>query len=79
MKIITAPEFEQITADPSAYYKTPDDVVADHRLTKAQKIMLLKLWAFDAHQIEVAQEENMIGDASPLRQILLLLHALEEK
>ena len=79
MKIIASSEFEQMTADPSACYKTPDALVADHRLTHAQKITLLKLWAFDAREIEVAQEENMIGEASPLHQILLLLRRLEGK
>lgn len=77
MRPISHHIFEQITSDPSAHYRVPEDVVKDERLTKAQKIMVLKLWAFDAKEIEVAQEENMIGEASPLQQILLLLRDIQ--
>ncbi len=77
MMTITASEFEHIMSDPSASYKIPDEVVYDQRLTLEQKKMILKIWAFDAREIEVAQEENMRGDASPLRQVLLALRQLD--
>ncbi len=77
MSTITPAELEQIMIDPSAAYVAPEDVLHDKRLSREQKKMVLKLWAFDAREIEVAQEENMRGDASPLRQVLLALRKLE--
>ena len=74
---INKTEFEHILNDPSAVYRQPEDVAQDERLSREEKIKILKQWAFDAQEIEVAQEENMIGDASPLRQVLLVLHQLE--
>lgn len=76
MEKITTQDFEQIMSDPSASYQIPDEVVYDKRLTLEQKKMILKIWAFDAQEIEVAQEENMRGEASPLRQVLLALRQL---
>ncbi|OGT67831.1 MAG: hypothetical protein A3J38_02180 [Gammaproteobacteria bacterium RIFCSPHIGHO2_12_FULL_45_9] len=77
MTNISKDELERILADPSSCYKIPDEVLYDKRLTLEQKKMILKVWAFDAREIEVAQEENMRGDASPLRQVLLALRQLE--
>lgn len=70
-------EFERIIDDPSAAYAQPEDVLHDGRLSREEKITILKQWAFDAREIEVAQEENMLGEASPLRQVLLVLHEIE--
>lgn len=74
---MTASEFERILSDPSANYGVPDEVVHDKRLSLEQKKTILKVWAFDAREIEVAQEENMLGEASSLRQILLALRQLK--
>lgn len=71
-------EFERIINDPSAVYQQPEDVLRDERLSRAERIAILKQWAFDAREIEVAQEENMRGDASVLRQVLLALHQVEQ-
>ena len=70
-------DFDQVMNDPSAYYATPGDVLRDNQLTRDQKIAVLKLWAFDAQEIEVAQAENMQGEASILQQVLLALHRLQ--
>lgn len=61
MSHINEKEFERILADPSATFKMPDDVLHDERLSRKQKIAILKLWAFDEHELEVAEEENMRG------------------
>ncbi|OGT48002.1 MAG: hypothetical protein A3E82_04375 [Gammaproteobacteria bacterium RIFCSPHIGHO2_12_FULL_38_11] len=76
MSPITQIEFEQILNDPSSSYAHPDDVLRDSRLSREQQRAILKLWAFDAREIEVAQAENMLGDASPLHQVLLALNKL---
>ncbi|MCX7125756.1 MAG: hypothetical protein NTU49_08475 [Gammaproteobacteria bacterium] len=70
-------EFNQILNDPSSAYTLPVEVVHDKRLSREQKIAVLKLWAFDAREIEIAQEENMRGDASPLHQVLIALKKVE--
>ncbi|OGT32742.1 MAG: hypothetical protein A3C44_00510 [Gammaproteobacteria bacterium RIFCSPHIGHO2_02_FULL_39_13] len=76
---ISQSELERIMADPSAVYQRPEDVLSDSRLSHKQKVSVLKQWAFDAREIEVAQTENMRGEASPLHQILVILHQLEEQ
>lgn len=75
---INKAELERILTDPSAAYQQPEAVLRDARLSREEKILVLKQWAFDAHEIEVAQEENMLGDASPLHQVLLALHEIEK-
>lgn len=75
--MITQEAFQHILIDPSAAYEKPEDVVSDKRLTSAQKITILKLWAFDAREIEVAQEENMRGEPSALQHVLEVLHTLK--
>ena len=79
MSTLTKKEFDEILNDPSACYAMPDDVLHDQRLSHQQKMAVLKLWAFDAREIEVAQEENMRGGPSPLRQVLLALNKLTDK
>ena len=81
---ITETDFEKLCADPSAHYKHPEAVVKDDRLTRSQKIAVLKLWAFDAHEMEVAQEENMQptqngNGTGHLHEVLKVLRGLEEK
>lgn len=73
-------EFEHIMADPSAAYKAPEDVPADNRLSYEQQIKILKQWAYDEREIEVAEEENMRPEAKPtiLDRVLVVLHQLEE-
>lgn len=45
--------------DPTAVFEAPADVLADQRLTKAQKIEILRRWEYDACEISVAEEEGM--------------------
>ena len=39
----------------------PSDVVSDLELTRDQKIEILRRWEFDAHELEVAEEEEEAG------------------
>ena len=73
-------EFEHIMADPSAAYSAPEDVVTDTRLSREQKIKILKQWVYDEREIEVAEEENMRPEAKPtiLDRVLIVLHRLEQ-
>ncbi len=72
-------EFSHIMTDPSAAFQAPEDILLDARLSREQKIAVLKQWAFDAREIEVAEDENMRTEAKPtiLHQVLVVLHQLE--
>lgn len=43
--------------DPTMVFKDPQEVVATEELTRDQKIEILRRWEYDAHQLEVAEEE----------------------
>lgn len=67
---------ERAMHDPAAVFAHPEDVV-DARLTNQQKIAILNDWAYDARELEVAEEEGMVGTTeSSLHQILLSLKRL---
>lgn len=80
MSTITKDEFERIISDPSSSYEFPQDVLLDERLSREEKIVVLKQWAFDERELEVAEEENMRGDSAPLvlDQIMIILHQIEQ-
>lgn len=62
--------------DPAAVFARPKDVI-DAPLTKQQKISILNSWAYDARELEVAEEEGMVGTTqSSLHQILESLKRL---
>jgi len=66
--------------DPQSYYKTPDEVIVDARLTREEKIAVLKRWAFDAREREMAESENM-GGSEPfvhLHAVLVALRRVEQ-
>ena len=70
-------EIQRALLDPPAVYQTPGDVLSDQRLTKAQKVEILRRWEYDACEISVAEDEGMIGrDGKLLREILLALESL---
>lgn len=72
------PSTDVIIKDPVKHYGAPRDVVADARLTRAEKRRILESWALDAQLITVAEEENMAGPKRPgLRDVKLALLELE--
>ncbi len=46
--------------DPASVYKLPSNVLVDDTLTRAEKIDILRRWAYDEREKAVAEEENMI-------------------
>lgn len=69
---------EAILKDPDKHFRSPSEVLADARLTHAQKRRVLESWAVDAQLIAVADEENMTGSERPhLREVKLALLELE--
>jgi hypothetical protein len=64
--------------DPTMVFKDPKEVVANAELTRDQKIEILRRWEYDAHQLEVAEEEAGMGILSPdmLDRVIQALHTL---
>ena len=57
--------------DPTSVFENPEEVVTAKALTRADKIAILKSWAYDARELEVAEEEGMPGGGqSVLSQVL---------
>ncbi len=64
--------------DPTMVFKDPNEVVASDELTRDQKIKILRRWEYDAHQLEVAEEEAGMGVRRPeiLDRVFQALHTL---
>lgn len=64
--------------DPTLVYTDPSEVVADVELTRDQKIEILSRWEYDAHELEVAEEEAgmPVGNPEMFDLIVDALHAL---
>ncbi len=50
-------DIKKVMLDPTKVFKHPSEVVADLELTRDQKIEILRGWEYDAHELEVAEEE----------------------
>lgn len=62
---------------PSSVFDSPDAVVDDPRLTREQKLDILRSWEYDAAEVSVAVEEGMRGpDSDLLRRVLLAITRL---
>lgn len=45
--------------NPAAFFKAPSEVALAKELSTEEKIEILQRWAYDEHEKEVAEEENM--------------------
>ncbi|MFO7812132.1 MAG: hypothetical protein R6V21_04115 [Pelovirga sp.] len=64
--------------NPADIYHDPNQVLQDESLTQEEKMKILKQWEYDARELEVAEEENMAGDApSMLGEVLKAILKLE--
>ena len=61
--------------DPTMVFKDPEEVVVNAELTRDQKIEILRRWEYDAHQLEVAEEEAGMAVLRP-EMLDLVLQAL---
>lgn len=64
--------------DPTIVYGDPREVVSDEDLTRDQKVEILRRWEYDAHELEVAEEEAGMAMGRPelLERVIEALHAL---
>jgi hypothetical protein len=72
---------DEALADVGKVYRHPQAVFDDARLTRAEKIKLLKQWEYDLRELQVAAEENMTGpgmgqNAELLRSVRECLNGL---
>jgi len=54
-------DVEKAKLDPTSVFAHPHDVLMNDSLSRDQKIDILRRWAYDAREIEVADDENMGG------------------
>lgn len=66
-------DIDKALLDPTSVFKSPKDVVNNNSLSKQQKIEILKRWAYDAKELEIADDENMTatGKASDILDDIL--------
>ena len=71
-------DIKKAMLDPTLVFEDPKDVVASDELTRDQKIEILHRWDYDAHQLEVAEEEAGMGVRRPemLDRVIQALHTL---
>ena len=71
-------DIEKAMLDPTAVFHAPEDVLRRADWSRQQKIDILRRWAYDARELEIAEDEGM-PSAQPdiLDRILHALHALD--
>ncbi len=57
-------DIDRAILDPAGVFKVPSEVLQSGELTKEQKIKILRQWEYDSRELEVAEEESMIGNNS---------------
>ena len=73
-----ASDLEQALLDPTAVFKGPEQVLQRDDLSGEQKAAILRRWAYDARELEVAEDEGMReGEPDVLDRILRALAALK--
>jgi hypothetical protein len=73
-------DLERARLNPGAVFVSPEQLVATATLTRAEKIELLRRWAYDAGELAVAEDEGMAGGEPTLQgRILAILEQLESQ
>jgi len=71
-------DLERARLDPSSIFESPAALLADERLSREQKIEILRRWQYDANELAVAEEEGMGGgESSILPEIVEALDVLD--
>ncbi len=78
--MFTAKDYDQALLTPQKIFDLPMEVVETESMTPKQKLKVLKRWEADAHDLEVATEENMSGgEPSRLGEVRRAIHELCER
>jgi len=73
-----AGDLERALLDPTAVFKVPEDVLQRADLSREQKAAVLRRWAYDARELEVAEDEGTrAGGPDMLDRILRALGQLD--
>lgn len=73
-------DIDKAMLDPATVFESPDEVLKSEELSREQKISILRRWEYDARELQVAEEENMIGaNVDILDQIMRALLQLDEE
>lgn len=71
---------QRILLNPEEFYEAPEDVLRDEMLDDDEKLTVLKVWADEIMQLEIATSENMDGPASSyLARIFTSIEKLTQK
>ena len=74
-----SPNIDKALLDPGSVFSSPEELRDHQGLASEQKIEILRRWAYDASELEVAEEEGMVGgEPSQLDRILAVLDALTD-
>ena len=60
-KAMTNTEIDKKILNPAASYSRPEDVVQDAKLSREEKIKILREWHYDAIRLQESDGENMTG------------------
>lgn len=61
---------EHAKLDPAHTFHRPREVLENEKISRADKIDILRRWAYDEREIAVAEEENMQGIDADTNNIL---------
>jgi hypothetical protein len=77
LELATADDLAQALLDPTAVFDEPAQVLRREDLSREQKILILRRWAYDARELEAASDEGMRGESpEKLDRVLDALRAL---
>lgn len=71
-------DFKKALHDPSDAFNEPADVLKDGTLDTDQKLAILKQWKVDAHNLMVAEEENMPSNDDSSSMYHRVMEALDD-
>lgn len=73
-----AGDLERALLDPTAVFQAPEEVLKRDDLAREQKAAILQRWAYDARELEVAEDEGMRdGEPDLLDRVLRALGELK--
>lgn len=73
-------DLDKALLSPASVFKTPEEVLNSQELSREQKIEILGRWEYDARELEVAEEESMVGSSPDmLDQIMQALLKLDSE
>lgn len=71
-------DLETLMLSPYEYFSGPREVARSDRLTKAEKLCVLKSMEADARELEIADEENMGGGEQHTLSLSAVRKAMQE-